>query len=135
MDLITGGRLLIADDNDDLTESLAMIIRMWGHEVMIARDGEQALDKIITSQPHCAVLDLSMPCMNGFEVASRVRKIGLSSQIIRLIALTAHGYKMSQRKALDAGFDLFLVKPVDSESLRMAIERGVERRSRGPFTK
>src|SRR4029077_19643021 len=67
-------RVLIADDNRDAAESLAMLLRMDGHEVTVAYDGPQALALLAQAQPEVALLDIGMPGLNGYEVAQRIRQ-------------------------------------------------------------
>src|SRR5262249_18462475 len=80
-------RVLIADDNRDAAESLAMLLRMDGHEVSIAYDGPQALAMLAQAQPQVALLDIGMPGLNGYEVARRIRQAP-QGRGVTLIAVT-----------------------------------------------
>src|SRR6185437_11298388 len=64
-------RLLVADDNQDSAESLAMVMRMWGYEVYLAHTGSRALELALRERPDACILDIGMPGLNGYEVASR----------------------------------------------------------------
>jgi PAS domain S-box-containing protein len=109
-------RVLVADDNRDAAESLAMLLRLEGHEVVTAHDGEAAFSAIERSRPQLALLDIGMPKLNGYEMAARVRAQPWGAGIT-LAAITGWGQAEDQRKALAVGFDHHLVKPVDPASL------------------
>jgi PAS domain S-box-containing protein len=105
-------RVLIADDNRDAAESLAVLLRMDGHEVTIAYDGPQALAMLTHQRPQVALLDIGMPGLNGYEVARRVRQ-GPQGSLVTLIAVTGWGQDRDKALARQAGFDHHFTKPVD----------------------
>jgi signal transduction histidine kinase len=107
-------RVLLADDNQDALESLAMLLSLAGHEVHQARDGLQALELAARCRPEIAVLDIGMPGTDGYEVARRIRGAAWGRDIA-LVALTGWGQESDRRRAEEAGFDLHLTKPVDPE--------------------
>ncbi|HXS92520.1 MAG TPA: CHASE3 domain-containing protein [Steroidobacteraceae bacterium] len=109
-------RILVADDNVDSADSLAMLLRLHGHEVAVVHDGVEALRRLEEFRPQFALIDIGMPKINGYEVARRTRaeQWGASMQ---LIALTGWGQEQDRREALEAGFNHHLVKPVDMEIL------------------
>jgi len=109
-------RVLIADDNQDSAESLAMLLRMEGHEVMVAHDGPEAFAAVATFNPEVALLDIGMPGLNGYEVAKKIRAATPSSAII-LIAVTGWGQHSDKARARAAGFDHHFTKPVEPERL------------------
>jgi PAS domain S-box-containing protein len=109
-------RVLIADDNQDAAETLAMLLRMSGHEVHVAHDGDDALALASRLQPHIAVLDIGMPNLSGYEVAKRIRG-EVWGEPMTLIAVTGWGQEEDRRLARSAGFDYHLTKPVDPVSL------------------
>jgi len=109
-------RVLIADDNVDSAESLAMLLRLQGHDVEVVHDGAEALRRLEEFRPRFALLDIGMPKINGYEVARRIRAQPWGSSL-SLIALTGWGQEQDRREALEAGFDHHLVKPVDTELL------------------
>jgi signal transduction histidine kinase len=115
-------RVLVADDNRDAAESLAMLLEMAGHEVRVAHHGRAALSVAQAFRPDTALLDIGMPDMTGYEVAQTLRgepwAVG-----IRLIALTGWGQETDRRRALDAGFDHHLIKPIDPDRLAELIVR------------
>jgi CheY-like chemotaxis protein len=111
-----GRRILVADDNQDAADSLAMILEMGGHEVRVARDGRAALSLAQTFRPDTALLDIGMPQLNGYEVAQALRREPWGAGIT-LIALTGWGQESDRQKAIDAGFDRHLTKPIDPDAL------------------
>lgn len=106
----SGHRLLIVDDNHDAALSLAMVLRLQGHEVRVAHDGPTALDTATKFQPDVIFLDIGMPGMDGYEVARRVRKTAGIEKTV-LAALTGWGQQEDRRRSAEAGFDHHLVKP------------------------
>jgi CheY-like chemotaxis protein len=108
--------ILIADDNQDALESLALMLRMEGHEVHCASDGEEALHLAGQRKPEIVVLDVGMPKMDGCEVARRIRAESWGRGAV-LVALTGWGQEVDRRRSREAGFDMHLVKPVDPATL------------------
>ncbi|MFM0397748.1 hybrid sensor histidine kinase/response regulator [Paraburkholderia phytofirmans] len=109
-------RILIADDNVDSAESLAEILKMEGYRTEVAHDGQQALAAFGRLCPDVALLDLGMPGMSGFQVATAIRQ-SKTGAIPLLVAITGWGQDTDKRLATDAGFDFHLVKPVDVAGL------------------
>ncbi len=111
-------RLLIVDDNEDSAESMMMLARAWGHEVVIANDGPGALTLALTFKPDMALVDIGLPGMDGYEVARRLREASPERDLY-LMALTGYGRDEDIRLSRAAGFDEHLVKPTDLEQLRL----------------
>jgi PAS domain S-box-containing protein len=109
-------RVLIADDNRDAAETLAMLLRMDGHDVTVVHDGTQAIATIESFRPEIAVLDIGMPDLNGYEVARLVRQ-GPVGALITLIAVTGWGQASDKARATAAGFNHHLTKPFEPEAL------------------
>jgi CheY-like chemotaxis protein len=109
-------RILVADDNVDSASSLALLLRLQGHQVDVVHDGIEALQRLEALRPEFALVDIGMPNINGYEVARRIRAAAWGASI-RLIALTGWGQEQDRREALDCGFDHHLVKPVDPDLL------------------
>ncbi|MGH8218781.1 MAG: PAS domain-containing protein [Steroidobacteraceae bacterium] len=109
-------RILVADDNQDAADSLAMLLRLAGHEVRVATSGRAALALASAFRPVAALLDIGMPELNGYEVARALRSEPWG-QGMRLIALTGWGQEEDKRRARAAGFDHHLTKPVGFEHL------------------
>jgi CheY-like chemotaxis protein len=108
--------ILIADDNQDALESLALMLRMEGHEVYCASDGEEALALAGERKPEIVVLDVGMPKLDGCEVARRIRAESWGRGAV-LVALTGWGQDVDRVRSREAGFDMHLVKPVDPAML------------------
>jgi len=115
-------RALVVDDNQDAAESLAMLLSLDGHEVQSVFTAEQALECVATFQPEVMLLDIGLPGMDGYEVARRVRALPGGEQI-RLVALTGYGQTEDRRRALAAGFNDHLVKPVEPARLAQSLAR------------
>jgi CheY-like chemotaxis protein len=111
-----GRKILVADDNQDAANTLAMLLRLAGHEVRTAHGGEAALTIARTFEPDIALLDIGMPDLNGYEVAKRLRRTDRGKDL-KLIALTGWGQDEDKRRAREAGFDHHLTKPVDPQRL------------------
>jgi CheY-like chemotaxis protein len=109
--------VLLVDDNVDATESLAMLLRLWGHEVAVAHDGPGALRAAEAHRPGVALLDIGLPGMDGYELARQLRRRpGLERTV--LVALTGWGQEEDRRRSQEAGFDHHLVKPVELSDLQ-----------------
>ena len=109
-------RILVVDDHQDSTDSLALFLRLRGHEVHTAHDGPSALEAIERYRPDVVFLDLGLPGMSGYDVARRVRAMDDLGPL-RLVALTGYGTDGDRQKTRDAGFDVHLAKPVDPRAL------------------
>jgi CheY-like chemotaxis protein len=117
-DPAAGGRcrVLIADDNTDAAESLAMLLSLLGNAVRTAADGLEAVAAAEEFRPDVAVLDIGMPRLDGNGAARRIRAEPWGRQV-PLIALTGWGSDEDRRRTAEAGFDLHLTKPVDPATL------------------
>lgn len=114
-------RLLVVDDNEDAAVSLAMLLRLRGHEVRIAHDGPSALAMAKTYLPNLVFLDIGMPGMDGYEVARQMRQHpGLESVV--LAALTGWGQQEDRLRTAEAGFDCHLVKPPEPKALESLLD-------------
>ncbi|HWI38794.1 MAG TPA: PAS domain S-box protein [Burkholderiales bacterium] len=110
-------RVLIVDDNVDAAETLQMVVSTMGHDAETVHDGRAAIEAACSRRPDVVLLDISMPGMDGFSVARRLRsEPGLRK--IRVVALTGFGQQDDRRRTREAGFDDHLVKPVSPEDLR-----------------
>jgi PAS domain S-box-containing protein len=122
-----GRRVLIADDNRDAADSLAMLLRLRGHEVHTVHDGHAALAAAAEFAPDAAVIDLGMPGLGGIDVAERIRGEPWGDGIL-LVALTGWGQQDDRRRTADAGFDHHLVKPADPAELDQLLQSSPARR-------
>jgi CheY-like chemotaxis protein len=115
-------RILVVDDHQDSTDSLALFLRLRGHEVRTAHDGPSALEEIERYRPEVVFLDLGLPGMSGYDVARRVRmKPDLGP--LQLVAVTGYGTDGDRQKTRDAGFDVHLAKPVDPRAVDALLAR------------
>ena len=111
-----GARILVVEDNADARQMLSMLLTLRGHEVHEARDGFEAIAMTESRDPDIVFVDVGLPGLDGYEVARSLRA-GPQGSERRLVALTGYGQPEDRRRALDAGFDDHLVKPVDPARL------------------
>jgi len=112
-------RVLIVEDGADARDSLGMLIRAWSHEVIYAEDGHEGVDRACAEHPDVALIDIGLPGLDGYQVARHIRREGTEwSRKVRLIAVTGYGQAADRAKAIEAGFDVHMVKPVDPMALR-----------------
>lgn len=117
-----GCRVLLADDNRDAAESLAMLLQMAGHEVRIAHDGVAAVELAAQFRPDVALLDIGMPGLDGYAVARTIRAQPWGTAP-HLVALTGWGQEEDRRRSREAGFDEHLTKPVDPARVEELVAR------------
>jgi len=115
--------VLTVDDDNAITELLAMLLRTHGYEVLTANSGEEAIKFIKEKNPHVVVLDLMMPGMDGWQVCKRVRAFSN----VPIVILSALDDPALIASALDAGADDYLVKPVSSSILVAHLNRLIRR--------
>jgi CheY-like chemotaxis protein len=106
----TALRVLVVDDNTDAASSLGMLIQASGHMVWLAHDGEAALEAATRCLPHVVFLDIGLPKLDGYSVASRLR--ASTNLNVTLVAITGYGQMADRQRAHEAGFHYHLVKPV-----------------------
>jgi signal transduction histidine kinase/integral membrane sensor domain MASE1/ActR/RegA family two-component response regulator len=109
-------QILVVDDKVDVADSLALLLRLEGHDVQVAYDAPAALAQAVARPPDIAFLDIGMPKMNGCELAQRFRASPMLKDVV-LVALTGWGQEEDRRRTKQAGFDYHLVKPVDPDAL------------------
>ena len=110
-------RVLVVDDNVDSVDSLAMLLRMMGHEVETASDGASGLEKAAAFRPDVAILDIGLPKVNGYELAKQIREQQWSANVV-LVALTGWGQEQHRRRSEESGFNYHLTKPVEFDVLQ-----------------
>jgi PAS domain S-box-containing protein len=109
-------RILVVDDNRDSADSLAMLLKLTGHEAQIAHDGVEAVEAAAKFQPDVILLDIGLPKLNGYEAARRIREQQGKKGLV-MVALTGWGQEEDRRRSEEAGFDAHMVKPVDHDAL------------------
>lgn len=115
-------KVLVVEDNDDSRRMLETMLKLDGHEVYVARDGEEGLAAMLRERPAVAIVDLDMPKMDGYQLARCVRQSGADAPIY-LVALTGYGQAEDRKKVIDAGFDEHLVKPLRPGELEQILHR------------
>jgi signal transduction histidine kinase len=115
-------RVLVADDNADALESLALLLEVCGHEVRKASDGQETLQAVTAWRPDVALLDIGMPLLDGYEVARRIRGEPWGTQLF-LVAVSGWGQSEDRQRATDAGFDLHFRKPIGLPTLEGILEK------------
>ncbi|ATB27500.1 response regulator [Melittangium boletus] len=114
--------ILLVEDNPDIRETLRDLLELQGHRVEEAGDGRAAVELVLSSRPQVALVDIGLPEMDGYTVAERVRASAVGAGT-RLVALTGYGHPEDRKRALEAGFDAHLVKPVSSDDLSQVLKK------------
>jgi two-component system, sensor histidine kinase len=128
-------RVLLVEDNEDLREMVRMVLERYGFVVMEAATGPEALDLIAREHPPVALVDIGLPGMDGLEVARRIRAAPNGHTApMRLVAMTGYGSNEDRQRAVSAGFDDHLVKPVDSDELVRALSGPRDTQENAPVT-
>jgi len=118
----TTKRVLVVEDADDARESLGMLLAQWDHDVSFARNGIDGLERARELQPDVAIIDIGLPGINGYEVARRIREGALPwARRVKLLALTGYGQPEDRVRAVQAGFDQHLLKPVEPSVLKQML--------------
>jgi CheY-like chemotaxis protein/anti-sigma regulatory factor (Ser/Thr protein kinase) len=113
-------RILVVDDNSDAADSLAMLLRLEGHEVEIAYSAPGTFEAVQRMRPEAVFLDIGLPQMDGYEIARRLRA-DPAAERVHLIALTGYGQEHDRERACQAGFGAHLVKPADIEAVNQIL--------------
>lgn len=109
-------KILIVDDEPNIVISLEFLMQQSGYEVDIARDGEEALQKIASFEPDLVLLDIMLPQLNGFEVCQRIRENKQWNQL-KIIMLSAKGREIDVSKGIALGADAYITKPFSTKDL------------------
>ena len=123
-------RVLLVEDNVDAAESLTDLLELWGHEVRAVGNGEDAIRVAREMGPDAAIVDVGLPGMDGYEVARRLRRSAPSGDRLLVIAASGYGQARDRQQGIDAGFDHYLVKPLDPDVLGKLLD-GAEAGARG----
>ena len=122
--------VLLIEDNDDAREAVAALLELEGCVVETAAEGVSGIEIVRTKRPDVALIDIGLPGIDGYEVARRIRALGAPQPY--MVALTGYGRQEDRDRAVEAGFDTHLVKPVDPNALATLVTRGTpDRGSRG----
>ena len=115
-------RVLIAEDEANIVESLSFVLRRDGYEVFSALDGEAALAHVRNDRPDMMILDVMLPKLNGFEVLKRIRA-DPALKTMPVIILTAKGQAQDRRMAEELGVDSFMTKPFSNRDIVAEVQR------------
>jgi CheY-like chemotaxis protein len=115
-------RVLIVEDGADARESLKLLLEHAGHVVETAEDGPTGLAKLRAFRPEVALIDIGLPGLDGYALAREARERP-ETAAVRLVAVTGYGQADDRQRALAAGFDLHVTKPVDPAALRDLLAR------------
>ncbi len=118
-------KILLVEDHEELWDFLSRRLRRRGFEVVLAHNGQQALDQVTAETPDLMLLDMDLPIMDGWTVARTLRQ---QANAIPIIALTAHAMSGDRTKALDAGCDEYHPKPVDFSRLLNQVDEALLKR-------
>jgi CheY-like chemotaxis protein len=108
--------ILLVEDYEDAAQSLAMLLRLHGYQVDIARNGAQAITAALHQRPDAILLDIGLPAVNGYQVAATLRQEASCKDTL-IIAVSGYGQPEDQRRSREAGIDHHLLKPINSEVL------------------
>jgi CheY-like chemotaxis protein len=115
-------RILVVDDNRDGADSLAVMVQLMGHEARVAYDAPSALALAAEWKPDIGFLDIGLPGMNGYELCRAIRDLPGGKRAL-LVALTGWGQEQDKLRAVEAGFDRHVVKPMEEAELRELLAR------------
>ena len=115
-------RILIAEDEPSIVTSLEFLLKNAGHEVAVARDGEEGLRRVVEFSPDLVVLDVMLPSVSGFEVCRKIREMR-DACATRVLMLTARGGASEMQKGIAAGADAYMTKPFSTKELMEAVAR------------
>jgi DNA-binding response OmpR family regulator len=114
-------RVLVVDDQLEVAQSLASVVRTWHHEVELAYSGDQALEVAERFQPHAIMLDIMMPGMDGYAVAQKLREV-VNLKECTIIGVTALGDSEHRHQGWDNGFVHYMTKPIEPPALKKVLE-------------
>jgi CheY-like chemotaxis protein len=119
-------RILVAEDNPINQKLVAKLLEKWGYEALIASDGREAMERLAHEAVALVLMDVQMPEMDGLEAtrAIRAQEAG-TSRHVPIIATTAHAHDSDRDRCLAAGMDDYISKPIDAETLWLAIQTAV----------
>jgi CheY-like chemotaxis protein len=115
-------RVLVVEDNGDAGDVLALMLRLWGHEVEVVRSGTAALEAVRAHRPDVALVDILVPGLDGYQLAERLRAEHLDQDTV-LFAMTGLSEEACRRRSLAMGFREHFIKPMDPLRLRDVLSR------------
>lgn len=133
MDQTTTHRILVVDDNSEAADISAELLELHGYRTAVAYSGLSGLEAVRTFEPHAVLLDLGMPGMDGYQVASALRALPDFDQVA-LIAFTAWGDVVTRQRVIDTGFDAHVIKPANLERILTAVREALASRAQLQIT-
>jgi CheY-like chemotaxis protein len=124
--------ILVVEDDPESLQMMGALLALWGHEPTLVAAGPAALEALKEMMPDVILLDLGLPGMDGFEVARTVRRDLAGGASVLIVAVTAFRGEEHQRQAREAGFDRYLMKPVDIDTLRQVLAQAPRRNGEPP---
>ncbi|MGH7826862.1 MAG: response regulator [Candidatus Binatia bacterium] len=115
-------RILLTEDNTDAAEIIAFVLKFFGYDVVVAKDGVEAVESAMSLRPDLIIMDMMMPRMDGFEAVSELRRHS-ETKTIPILAVTAMAGPEGRKKCLAVGCDEYLPKPISPKTLGPAIQR------------
>jgi two-component system CheB/CheR fusion protein len=115
-------RVLVADDCQDAADSLAILLKLWGHDVSVVYDGPAAYRAAWTDRPDVLLLDIAMPNLDGYDLAGQLRHLHRFEETL-LIAISGYADEIHRRRGTDAGFDHYFRKPIELYALESLLLR------------
>src|SRR5437588_2778609 len=119
-------RVLVADDSSDAADSLALLVKTWGHDARAVYDGRAVLETAQAYLPDVALLDLGLPGVDGYQLALQFRRASALQDVV-LFAVTGYDWKNAQIRSKEYGFEEHLLKPVDPARLRSLLDAPKQR--------
>ena len=120
-------KILVVDDNLDSRELVVKVLKNKGYEMVEAADGEEAIEKAIAERPNLILLDISIPKLSGYEVTQKLKSME-EFENIPIVALTAHAMKGDRMKALEAGCEGYITKPINVRELPAQVKSFIKGR-------
>jgi DNA-binding response OmpR family regulator len=119
--------ILVADDDRDIVDLVTIGLGRSGYEILQAFDGQEALDLALERVPDLCVLDVTMPCLDGYEVTRRLR-VNQATQSIPIVLLTARAQEVDAQQGFDAGATDYVRKPFSPQKLKLRVQELLGRR-------
>ena len=117
-------KILVVEDSPDNMKLVSTILRLKGHVIHELMDGEGMLALIAAERPDLVLMDIQLPGKDGFELLEEIRRS--STPMLRVVALTAHAMSGDRDRALEAGFDGYITKPIDVRGFPAQVERALK---------
>ncbi len=115
-------RILVVEDTYDIADTMVLLLQLWGYQTAVVYDGEQALETAPSFRPDVVLLDIGLPGMDGFELASHLRRLpGLTKTL--LVAISSYGRETDIRRGRTVGIDFHFLKPVDPSEVRKLLAK------------